>query len=116
MIDSKKPLNVINQSTEIALIPKKNNFLIKTDQVIDTNLKKSDLSLKKQLNIKEIRKLGDQKLKFTAIKTNFNFINSKKKLLKKSIFKQKTCIVNPNKKIENRFNRKKILYTQIKIK
>ena len=47
LINLKNPLNVINQSTEIGLIPKKNKFLIKTDQVKVTNLKKSDVSLKK---------------------------------------------------------------------
>jgi hypothetical protein len=112
LINLKKPLNVINQSTEIGLIPRKNKFLIKTDQVIVTNLKKSDLSIKKQLNINKITKLGDEKLKFSAIKTNFNFNNSKKTLLKKSILRQKTCVVNLNKKNANQFNRKNnITYT-----
>ena len=112
LINLKKPLNVINQSTKVGLIPKKNKFLIKTDQVTVTKLKKSDLSLKKQLNIKKITKLGDKKLKFSAMKTNFNFNNSEKTLLKKSILRQKTCIVNLNKKNENQFKRKNnISYT-----
>ena len=46
------------------------------------------------------------------MKTNFNFNNRKKKLLKKSILRQKTCIVNLNKKNENQFKRKNnISYT-----
>ena len=46
------------------------------------------------------------------MKTNFNFNNRKKKLLKKSILRQKTCIVNLNKKNENQFKKKNnISYT-----